>query len=215
MIYLLGGSRTGFGRNTSEDFKKSLKNKKSIVFIPTTPEKEEKCNMYMSINLNWFEDIGLKFKHKDIIKSEDTCEKAKQKIINKDIIFLMGGDPISQLKFIRDKKIDVELNKTKAVIIGLSAGALCISDKCIITKDNTFSENIVLDGLNLTNGLNVEVHYDDSHDGDIFEVMKQNLISEVYAIPEYCSIKLDKNAIKYLGSEKCYIFRDGKKIELK
>lgn len=215
MIYLLGGGRKGFGDETEEDFKLTLKNKKSIVFIPTTPENKDKCDKYKNINLDWFEELGIRFEEIDIIKLEDTCEECKEKIRNKDVIFLMGGDPISQLKLIKDKKIDIELRKMDAVIIGLSAGALCICDKCIITKDEDYPENIVLDGLNLTNGINVEVHYNNSHDKDILDIMTKFFIDQVYAIPEDCSIKLDKSAIKFLGKEKFYVFKNGGKIEVK
>ncbi|WP_425448298.1 Type 1 glutamine amidotransferase-like domain-containing protein [Dethiothermospora halolimnae] len=214
MIYLLGGGQ-GFNNKIGEDFKITLKDKKSIIFIPTTPEDKEKSNKYKKINLDWFKDLDINFEESYMINSDDTSKEVEEKIQNKDVIFLMGGDPIGQLKLMKDKELKSYLKNSNAVIIGISAGALSICDKCIITKDKDYPENIVLEGLNLTNGINVEVHYDDSHDEDIYEIMSDNSISEVYGIPEDSAIKIDGNNLQFLGEEKFYIFKGRVKKEIK
>lgn len=213
MIYLMGGVN-GFNNKIGEDFKLTLKDKKSIVFIPTTPENKEKCEKYRRINLEWFKEVGITFTDIDIINLEDTLDMVKNKIDGKEIIFLMGGDPISQLKLIHDKQLENDLIGSKAVIIGVSAGALSICEKCIITKDVDYSRNMVLDGLNLTKGLNVDVHYNCEHDSDINEIINNYNIEKIYGIPENCAIKIENDAIKFIGDESFCAFKNGNKTKI-
>lgn len=214
MLYLIGGGH-GFNNKIGEDFKVTLNDKKSIVFIPTMPGNKEKCEKYKTINLKWFEEVGITFNDIEIIDLEDTPDMAKNKINKKEIIFLMGRDPISQLNLIRDKQLENDLKESKAIIIGVSAGALSICQKCIITKDEDYPQNMVLDGLNLTKGLNIEVHYNCEHDLDINRIMKDYKIEKIYGIPENCAIKLENNTTKFIGNEKFYLFRNGNKEEVK
>ncbi|MFD3157341.1 Type 1 glutamine amidotransferase-like domain-containing protein [Haloimpatiens sp. FM7330] len=213
MIYLLGGGK-GFINDVGEEFKSTLKDTNSIVFIPTSPEDMDKCEKYKKINLEWFREIGIKFDKVKLINSQDNIEIAKNKITESEVVFLMGGNPISQLKFILDKELDKNLKEHKGIIIGVSAGALSICKKCIITKDEDFSENIVLDGINLTNGINVEVHYTNDHDDDIYEIIKEQKLTEIYGIPEDCALKLENGTMKFIGRKKLYVLKQDFKEEI-
>ncbi|GMQ61699.1 Type 1 glutamine amidotransferase-like domain-containing protein [Vallitalea maricola] len=213
MIYLLGGG-FGFKEDLQNEFKSVLKNKNSITFIPTSPQDRSKCEKYKKVNLSWFSDIGINFDNVSMINQEDDVISAQDKIIKSNIIFLMGGDPITQLKFISDKKLENCLLEYEGIIIGISAGALSICKKCILTKDQDYPENIVVDGINLTNGINVDVHYTNEHDENLYQIIKEHKIDKVYAIPEDGALRIDNDSIKFVGEDEFYIIKQGLKEQV-
>lgn len=213
MMYLLGGG-LGFKNGLGEEFKSVLKNKNSITFIPTSPQDKDKCEKYKKVNLSWFHDIGIEFDNVTMINQEDDVTLAQDKIVKSDVIFLMGGDPITQLKFISDKKLKNCLSEYEGIIIGISAGALSICKKCIITKDQDYPENIVVDGIDLTNGINVDVHYTNEHDENLYQIIKEHKIDKIYVIPEDGGLRIDNEGMKFIGEDKFYILKQGLKEQI-
>lgn len=213
MIYLLGGG-LGFKEDLQNEFRSVLKNKNSITFIPTSPQDKIKCKKYKKVNLSWFSDIGINFDKVSMINQEDDVISAQDKIIRSDVIFLMGGDPITQLKFISNKRLENCLSKYEGIIIGISAGALSICKKCIITKDEDYPENIVLDGIDLTNGINVDVHYTNEHDENLYQIIEEHEIDKIYAIPEDGAVRINNEGMKFIGKDKFYIIKRGLKEQV-
>lgn len=124
-----------FYSNISEIFKNELSKFESIVYISAYPKDYER-----NINLSKSErflNIGIKFKRSIAVDYSYTKEQVRDIIIKSELIFLYGGDPYQQMKFMLDYDIN-ELLKGKTLIT-LSAGSINICKEAICTKDDDFN----------------------------------------------------------------------------
>ena len=87
-----------FGHGLGDMFKAELTDKKSIVYIPGSPEKIEKAKTkYVPAFTEHFKRIGIEFEQSNIITPELSKEQAKEMIKSASFIMLMGGDPYKQM----------------------------------------------------------------------------------------------------------------------
>lgn len=200
MIYMLGGSAS-FSEELVGSFKKNLCDANRIVFIPTSPENVEKSLKYMKLIMKDFLDIGIVFKECNLLIESCSIDTIEEKISNADIVFLMGGNPLTQMDFIKRKNIDRSLKNYSRTLIGLSAGAINISEYAIIIQDESVNESTVYKGLNLASGISVDVHYTTEKDLDIKDVQSRWGINTIYAIPEESSVFINNGTIKYIGKQ--------------
>ncbi|MBN2897636.1 MAG: Type 1 glutamine amidotransferase-like domain-containing protein, partial [Clostridia bacterium] len=105
------------------------------------------------------------------------------------------------MDFIKRKGIDTVLKSDTKTLIGFSAGAINISEHAIVIQDDSVDESTVYDGLNLTGGISVDVHYTEVKDADIREVQAKWAIETIYAIPENSGILIHGDDIKFIGTE--------------
>ena len=124
-----------FYTNIAEVFRKELNDFDSIVYISAYPKDIEK-NKNLSKSEK-FINIGVKFKSSIVLDYSYTKEEVKSILKENDLIFLYGGDPYQQMKFIEDYDIG-KLLKDKTIIT-LSAGSINICKETVCTKDEDFS----------------------------------------------------------------------------
>lgn len=202
MIYLIGGGRPPWSKELNAHLFNTLKDMKSILFIPTELEDVKRNNMYQKAFSEYFYSIGLTLENIHCVKTDDTITDILNHIDNSDIVFLLGGRTIPQLEWCKQPSINEALQNYKGIFIGTSAGALNLCKKSIITKDRGYSETLIFDGLNIADGINIEVHYDEKNEEKDMELRK--LIEKgfdcIYAIPEGCALVKDSKNINYLGS---------------
>lgn len=212
---------SGFNHiNAFEQFKEHLltdiKKDNQIAFIPSCKNSYEKAQRWKDIFCEHFSKIGLNFGSKIIISDEmddDECEKI---ILSSDVVFLLGGDPRVQIELLKERNMGAPLRNGTAVVMGMSAGAMCMSEFIIIPEcGDDYPQNQVLKGLNLCGisvypgfnflGANIP-NYVESHDGG---VKTENLIKlskevgEYYLLqddPSVSMIRCEKNDIKLIGS---------------
>ena len=123
-----------FYKNISEIFKNELNKFDTIVYISAYPKDYEKNDKLSKSER--FLNIGIKFKRSIAVDYSYSKEQVRDIITKSDLIFLYGGDPYQQMKFILDYDIKEFLNgKT---LITLSAGSINISKEAICTKDEDF-----------------------------------------------------------------------------
>lgn len=123
-----------FGHGLGEMFKNELKDTKSIVYIPGSPEKIEKAKTkYVPVFTNHFKNVGIEFEKVNLITPDLTSEEAQSMIQNASFIMLMGGDPFKQKEMCERLKIMEELKVFDGIMMGFSAGAMLMSKYIIIT----------------------------------------------------------------------------------
>lgn len=137
--YILSGmdekNDYNFYGDIAEVFRKELKNFESIVYISAYPNDVEK-NKNLSKSEK-FINIGINFKTSIVLDYSYTKEEARSILKENNLIFLYGGDPYQQMKFIEEYEIaDILKEKT---LITLSAGSINICKEVICTKDEDFS----------------------------------------------------------------------------
>lgn len=136
--YILSGMNKkkeyNFYENIAEVFRKELYNFETIVYISAYPKDIEK-NIKLSKSEK-FINIGINFKTSIVLDYSYNKETVKKILNENNLIFLYGGDPYQQMKFIEDYEIGSLLrDKT---LITLSAGSINICKEAVCTKDENF-----------------------------------------------------------------------------
>lgn len=148
-----------FGHGLGDMFKTELTDKKSIVYIPGSPEKIEKAKTkYVPAFTEHFKRIGIEFEQSNIITPELSKEQAKEMIKSASFIMLMGGDPYKQRDMCKDLDILSDLKQFNGIMLGFSAGAMLMSQYIIITPcSEEYPEFHIEEGFNF-DGISIYPH---------------------------------------------------------
>ena len=178
----------GFNELQSKYLSKDLKKCKNILFVPGDYDKE-KYTIYKEKMISWFENIDILFEENHLASLDD-------KLKCYDVIFLMGGNPINQIEIINKINLKNIINKAK-VVIGVSAGAINLSEEAIYYND--YSEKIEMyDGIGLTN-INIYPHFDITNKDFVEEVKMVSRLKSLIALPNNSFIKIDDKQIEFVG----------------
>lgn len=185
----------GFSKNQKDYLLKNIDSTMTITFIPTIPDNYNKTDEKVNRYITYFKKIGITFNKTTFIDKRITKEKAKSYIENSDIVFLLGGDPNSQMNFITEYELTDLIKKSK-IVIGVSAGSMN-QGKRVIYQDE-FENNIIRDyqGLSLTS-TNIYPHYDKNNQVIMSEIKEIIKIHKLLALPNesFIYIKNKKQTI--------------------
>ena len=162
-------------------FKNDMVLYKNIVFIPANFENMEKVNGYANIDVSWFKEIGINLNGITVLNDTMTKEEMFRSIENADIIFLMGGDTLKQNDFLMKNDLKPIIKTFKKVVIGISAGAINLSNISLCSKDEEdgVEKTITYEGIGRIN-YTIEPHFDIDN-----KVLLQN---ELYPLSEKMTI---------------------------
>ena len=141
-------------------FKNDMVLYKNIVFIPTNFENMEKVNGYANIDVSWFKEIGINLNGITVLNDTMTKEEMFRSIENADIIFLMGGNTLKQNDFLMKNDLKPIIKAFKKVVIGISAGAINLSNISLCSKDEEdgVEKTITYEGIGRIN-YTIEPHF--------------------------------------------------------
>lgn len=162
-------------------FKNDMVLYKNIVFIPANFENIEKVNGYANIDVSWFKEIGINLNGITVLNDTMTKEEMFRSIENADIIFLMGGDTLKQNDFLMKNDLKPIIKAFKKVVIGISAGAINLSNISLCSKDEEdgVEKTITYEGIGRIN-YTIEPHFDIDN-----KILLQN---ELYPLSEKMTI---------------------------
>ena len=201
-------SPDGYTSVVASCLKEDLKDTKRIVFIPANPEDLMETSRQIDKHLNYFKMIDITFESVIDITKEITKNNLKEIIINADLIMLLGGNPLIQMDYLIEHGLDTLIKQYDNVIMGFSAGAMCMSKYIIITPcSEEYPIEVIKDGMNLSD-ITIFPHFNiskinqetiDNEDevicvNDIKEVSTK--IGEIYLltdIPKSCIIRVLDN----------------------
>ena len=145
-----------FNDALAEVLKENLPKRDLIVFISADPENYEQNDDDRDGMHRMLAEFGMAFAVKYVIDRRTTAEEAARLIREADCIWLMGGESMWQIALIRDLGIDTELHKSKAVILGVSAGSMNLGRNVAYIWDNPHW----YEALGFTN-LTIKAHYEE------------------------------------------------------
>lgn len=219
IIYLLSGPNKdiGFSKEIKEMLKKDLKNKKSIAFIPTTPNDYSKTELYVYGNNNNI--IGIipllqeisSLKDINIIDNRVSKEEAKKIILNSDVLYLLGGNPFNQLEYLQKENYDNLIKEFSGIIIGTSAGAMNLAKEAYYSKDEELKESMFYQTLGLVD-ITIDPHFDINNKEQMSEIIKNSNHKRIVGLPEESGIRIANKNISYIN--KCYRFENEKMTEI-
>lgn len=124
------GMEDCFVNKFGELLSKDLKSTRSMVAIPCSDDEE-----LISGHLEFFKDqlerAGIYFESILAVNEKMSGEEICENIKNADMLYLMGGCPFEQKKLIDDKCIGNAIKSFDKVILGISAGAMNMSEYII------------------------------------------------------------------------------------
>lgn len=173
-------------------FKNDMVLYKNIVFIPANFENMEKVNDYANIDVSWFKEIGINLNGITVLNDTMTKEEMFSSIENADIIFLMGGDTLKQNDFLMKNDLKPIIKTFKKVVIGISAGAINLSNISLCSKDEEdgVEKTITYEGIGRIN-YTIEPHFD--IDNKIFLQNELYPLSEkmtIYGLPNNTGVRI-------------------------
>lgn len=205
--YLLSGvdKELGFTSEQYKYLKQDIKNNSVITFIASTFSDIEKTNKYLNIMTNWFKNIGITFKEVYLINDLVTPLQAQEYINKSDIVFIMGGDTLLQMKNINKYNIISNLKNRYGITIGISAGSINMAEDVVLARDldDNIPEHSFYKGVGLVN-INIEPHFDlnnSKHNPDIIEISKDN---KIICLPDESFIRIDNDNIDIIGDYYMY-----------
>ena len=188
--------------------KEDLKESRIITFIASSPSNHEKNLKYIYGN----EEVTGIIEHLKEICNFDKINMLDDKninsdnIINSDVVYLLGGNPNTQLDFILKHGLEEKLNEFEGVLLCTSCGAMNIAKFGYYSKDEDFNESFFYDGINLTD-ISIDPHFDINNKEQVDEALKMSKIHKIYGVPEDSGIKVEEDKIKLIGD--IFIFEDG------
>lgn len=219
VIYMLSGpgKNTGFPEKIKALLKNDLKDKKNVVFIPTSPDNFLRNDLYIYGDkkniigiIDYLNEIS-SLRNINIIDNRIKNDQAKKYIKKADVIYLLGGDPFSQLEYLRKEKYDKLINDFCGLIIGTSAGAMNFGKLAYCSKDEDFEESIFYDALGLVD-ITIDPHFDINNKEQVNEIIKNSVGKKIIGLPNESGIRITSNKVEFIN--KCYQFLDEKLEEI-
>jgi len=143
----------------------------------------------------------------DFVEYSDSKESIEEKMASASLVYLTGGLPSVLIERLKEKGIDKLLLAYSGIIIGRSAGALALCQRCITTVRKSSKARIV-EGLGLAD-FTLSVHYTPEKDDVLLGFSKQN---KVYAVPQNSALIFDNGVLEVLGE--AFLFENGQKHSL-
>lgn len=126
-----------------------------------------------------------------------------------DIIYLQGGDPFIQLKYIKQNGYDEFLKKYDGIILGLSAGTMNLGKIAFYSKDEDYPETLFYSALGLTN-LTIDPHFDINDKDRVNEAIKWSKKHRIIGLPDYSAIIIGEDgSIENIGIN--YVYENGQR----
>ena len=108
----------------AEVLRENLPRRESLAFISAWPDDFSRNDGDSDGMHGMFAERGMGFARHSVIDRRTGAADAARLIREADCVFLMGGDPPSQMALIRDLALAPELRSCRAVILGVSAGSM-------------------------------------------------------------------------------------------
>ncbi|MCH5323876.1 MAG: Type 1 glutamine amidotransferase-like domain-containing protein [Eubacterium sp.] len=199
-VYIL---TSGFTNGFTDDFKQQVKkftdNPQRFVFIASEfNEGYDKTDKYCSEFLEQFSEMGISFTDKYIVDGRVSKEEAREKIAQADVIWITGGHPINQMKYINSYGLPAALQSSKALIIGVSAGAINMAKRVVLPRRNFIPELSVYYGIGLVD-INIDPHFDMSDEKHIEEIKEAALLSRIYGLYDDSFITVKDGVAEFYG----------------
>jgi len=145
-----------FGDALEAVLRENLPKRDLIVFISADPENYAQNDDDRDGMHEMFAERGLEFAERHVIDRRTDAAEAVKLVREADCIWLMDGESTRQLQLIRDLGLDTELHKSKAVILGVSAGSMNLGRLvAYVWDDPKFYE-----ALGFTD-ITIKAHYED------------------------------------------------------
>ena len=173
--------------------RENLPERESLIFISAWPEDYARNDDDSDGMHGMFAERGMAFADHHVIDRRTSAPEAVKRLRAADCIFLMGGDAAMQMTLIRDLGLVSELLSSRAVILGVSAGAMNMGRQVA----DVWETKELYEGIGLTDFI-VKGHYTES--AWFVPTLKElSMIHPIVAMEDESAIFIKANAVWKLG----------------
>ena len=198
--YYLGWFNNFFPENLGRVLQEDITDRKSLVMISSNPSLDEDDG---ATERSWLDQAGIMFDDYHLINYRVQKEDAQTLIQNASVIFLLGGNILNQNGFLMEYELSDLIKKSKAVVMGASAGAINMSSKWFCSKNLGFNveTSSVYEGIGLGN-FSVLSHFDLENNIALAQSELSPLSEEmdIYASNKDCAVRVKGDKIDIIGN---------------
>ncbi|MCT6816541.1 MAG: Type 1 glutamine amidotransferase-like domain-containing protein [Lysinibacillus fusiformis] len=198
--YYLGWFNDFFPENLGKALQEDITDRKSLAMISSNPLLYEDNG---TTERSWLDQAGIIFEDYHLINYYVQKEDAQTIIQNASAIFLLGGDTLKQNRFLIDYELLDLIKKSRAVVMGASAGAINMSTKWLCSKNFGYpvEKSTLYDGIGLDN-FSVLSHFDLENNMELVQDELSALSEEIniYASNKDCAVRVKGGNIDILGN---------------
>ncbi|GED62810.1 Type 1 glutamine amidotransferase-like domain-containing protein [Lysinibacillus sp. FSL M8-0216] len=198
--YYLGWFNDFFPENLGRVLQEDITDRKSLAMISSNPLLYEEEG---ATERSWLDQAGILFDDYHLINYHVQKEDAQAFIRNASAIFLLGGDTLKQNEFLLDYELSDLIKKSRAVVMGASAGAINMSAKWLCSKNFGYpvEKSTLYDGIGLDN-FSILSHFDLENNMELVQDELTALSEEIniYASNKDCAVRVKGGNIDILGN---------------
>lgn len=196
----------------SKELKQLITKPKLLVAISTSPDNYAKNDIYFKGNdevvgiIKIINKIFPELEEKVLLDRRISKDKGIEYLNNADIIFLLGGNPFTGLKYIKENGFDNIIKKSDALIIGVSAGSMNLAVNSYYSKDENYQRSIFYKGIGLID-ITIDPHFDINNKEQVDEAIINSKKHKIIGLPNESAIIINDNDIIIVGEK--YVFEKG------
>lgn len=206
-----------------DDLKKLLNidlegKRRKITFISGAIDDKAKSKSYRNGASKNLAELGIEMQEFTLLWKHTNSSEMEEQILEADMVYLLGGNPYNQTKYIKDNGLENILSSYSGIIVGVSCGAMTMSKNVIVPPcGGTYPVADIKHGLGLTD-LSVFPHFDydlnqsevETKDGiiEISELLSISSGQQIIGLPNESILRCSGNDL-YLMGKTPYIIADG------
>ena len=200
--YYLGWFNDIFPEKLVKLLHEDITDRKSLVMISANPFLHEDEEVGAT-ERSWLDQANIMFDEYHLIDYGVQKEEAQKLIQNASVIFLLGGNTIEQNGILIEYELSDSIKKSRAVVMGTSAGAINMSAKWLCSKytGNKGEISSIYHGIGLDN-FSVLSHFDLENNIEKIQCELSSLSEEIniYASNKDCAVRVKGDKIDILGN---------------
>ncbi|KLV27125.1 MULTISPECIES: Type 1 glutamine amidotransferase-like domain-containing protein [Niallia] len=197
--YYLGWFNNFFPEKLGRILQEDITDRKSLVMISSNPLCAQEKG---ATERSWLDQAGIMFDTYHLINYSVQKKDAHALIENASVIFLLGGDTLNLNSFLKEYELSDLIRKSKAVVMGASAGAINMSAKWLCSEHFGYEVEIstVYDGISLGN-FSVLSHFDLENNLALVQKELSSLSEEIdiYASNKDCVVRVKEDKVDIFG----------------
>lgn len=205
--YYFSWFENGFPSNLTDSIKRDLTERKSLVMISGNPEETFQSDFLIK---KWFDQAGIFFDKYEIINKESSKSEVINLLNNASVIFLCGGYPKKQNKFLIDYGLFDVIKVSQSIIMGASAGAMNMSSQWLssINTDQKVKKSSIINGIGLDNFYFCTKANQSISDGALLkELLPMSVSLDIYMPIGESAIRIENSQTDIYGN--VYIISNG------
>lgn len=108
----------------------------TLIFVPSSPVEYPTRKEFEQDFVNQLKGMSIQLKKVISLNPDSSNKEFKRAFEAADFIYLHGGNPIEFMDFLKEKKVKKFLKNYQGIIMGLSAGAMLMSEHIVLTPTN-------------------------------------------------------------------------------